>query len=156
MLCLVSQSCLTLCNPMDHSLPGSSIHGNSPDKNTGVSCHALLQGIFPTQGSKPSLPYYRQILYHPSHQGSLYYTMKWQPTPVFMPGKSHGPRSLVGYSPWGRNESDTTDFTSHFLTKEVIEYYFLGTYLNQVPRSPLITFLILPSQNWNLNIGKIK
>ena len=34
---------------------------------------------------------------------------KRQPTPVFMPGKSHGPRSLVGYTPWGRKESDTTE-----------------------------------------------
>ena len=31
------------------------------------------------------------------------------PTPVLLPGKSHGPRSLVGYSPWGRKESDTTE-----------------------------------------------
>ena len=45
------QSCLTLCDPMDYSLPGSSGHGNSPSKNTGVDCHDLLQGIFPTQGS---------------------------------------------------------------------------------------------------------
>ena len=49
------QSCLTLCNPMDCSPPGSSVHGDSPDKNTGVGCHALLQGIFPTQGSNPYL-----------------------------------------------------------------------------------------------------
>ena len=34
---------------------------------------------------------------------------KWQPTPVFLPGKYHGRRSLVGYSPWGRRESDTTE-----------------------------------------------
>ena len=34
---------------------------------------------------------------------------KWQPTPVFLPGKSHGQRSLVGYSPWGHKESDTTE-----------------------------------------------
>ena len=33
---------------------------------------------------------------------------KWQPTPVFLPGKSHGRRSLVGYCPWGCKESDTT------------------------------------------------
>ena len=33
---------------------------------------------------------------------------KWQPTPVFLPGESHGRRSLVGYSPRGRKESDTT------------------------------------------------
>ena len=34
---------------------------------------------------------------------------QWQPTPVLLPGKSHGRRSLVGYSPWGRKESDTTE-----------------------------------------------
>ena len=70
-VCLVAQSCLTLCDLMDCSLPGSSVHGNSPDKKTGVGGHALLQGIFPTQGSNPGLPYCRWILYHLSHQGSL-------------------------------------------------------------------------------------
>ena len=45
-----AQLCLTLCNPMDCTPPGSSVHGNSPGKNTGVGCHFLLQGIFPTQG----------------------------------------------------------------------------------------------------------
>ena len=49
-LCLVTQSCLTLCDSMDCSPPGAAIHGDSPGNNTGVSCHALLQGIFPTQG----------------------------------------------------------------------------------------------------------
>ena len=34
---------------------------------------------------------------------------KWQLTPVFLPGKFHGPRSLAGYSPWGHKESDTTE-----------------------------------------------
>ena len=67
---LVPQSCPTLCNPMDCSSPGSSVHGDSPGKNTGVGCHALLQGIFPTQGLNPGLPHYRWILYHLSHQGS--------------------------------------------------------------------------------------
>ena len=38
---------------MDYSMPDSSIHEDSPGKNTGVGCHALLQGIFPTQGLKP-------------------------------------------------------------------------------------------------------
>ena len=37
------------CDPMDCSLPASSLHGDSPGKNAGVGCHALLQGIFPTQ-----------------------------------------------------------------------------------------------------------
>ena len=45
------QSCPPLCDPMDCSLPGSSVHGVSLSKNTAVSCHALLQGIFPTWGS---------------------------------------------------------------------------------------------------------
>ena len=53
-----------------------------------------------------------------SHRRILGYTIgieyhsilirKWQPTPVFLHGESHGPRSLVGYSPWGRKESDFT------------------------------------------------
>ena len=50
------------------SPPGSSVHGDSLGKNTGVGCHALLQGIFPTQGMNPGLPHCRQILYHLSHQ----------------------------------------------------------------------------------------
>ena len=61
--CLVAQSCPTLHNPMDWSPPGSSVRGDSPGKNTGVSCHALLQGIFPTQGSNPGLLYCRWILF---------------------------------------------------------------------------------------------
>ena len=51
-LCLVAQSCLTLCDPVDCSLAGSSVHEDSPGKNTGMGCHALLQGIFPTQVSR--------------------------------------------------------------------------------------------------------
>ena len=46
-----AQLCLTLCNPMDCSPPGSSVHGIFPGKNIGVGCHFLLQGIFLTQGS---------------------------------------------------------------------------------------------------------
>ena len=69
-LCLVPHSCLTLCDRMNCSLPGPSVRGDSPGKNTGVGCHALLQGIFPTQGSNPGLPHCRRILYHLSHQGS--------------------------------------------------------------------------------------
>ena len=53
--CLVPQSCPALCNPMDCSLPGPSVHGDSPGKNTGVGCHAILQGIFPTWGSIPGV-----------------------------------------------------------------------------------------------------
>ena len=41
--CLAAQLCLNLCNPMDCRLPGSSVHGDSPGKNTRVGCHFLLQ-----------------------------------------------------------------------------------------------------------------
>ena len=49
------KSCLTLCDPVGCSPLGSSAHGDSPGKNTRVGCHALLQGIFPTQGYHPFL-----------------------------------------------------------------------------------------------------
>ena len=55
------------CDPMDYSPPGSSVHGDSPGKNTGVGCRSLLQGIFPTQGLNPHLLrllHCRQVLYH--------------------------------------------------------------------------------------------
>ena len=69
-LCLLAQSCPILCDPMDCNLPSSSVHGDSPGKNTGVGCHALLQGIFPTQGLNPCAPHCRWILYHLRNQGS--------------------------------------------------------------------------------------
>ena len=67
-----TQSCLTLCNPM--KLPGSSVHSILQQELEG--CHFLLQGIFPTEGLNPGLPYSRQVLYHLSHQGrpKLLYT----------------------------------------------------------------------------------
>ena len=69
--------CLILCNPIASSPPGSSVHGDSPDRNPGVGCHALLRalpggkeesshprGIFPSQGSNPGLLHCRWILHH--------------------------------------------------------------------------------------------
>ena len=41
---------------------------------------------------------------------------KWQPTPVFLPGISHGQRSLAGYSPWGHTELDMTELLTHFIS----------------------------------------
>ena len=69
-LCLVAQSCLTLCDFMDCSPPGSAVHVDSLGKDTGVDCHALLQGIFLIHGSNPGISHCRQILYHLSHQGN--------------------------------------------------------------------------------------
>ena len=67
---LVAQSSPIFCDPMDCSLPGSLIHGDSPDQNTKAGCHALLQGIFPAQGSNPGLLLCRWTLYHLRHQES--------------------------------------------------------------------------------------
>ena len=55
---------------MDCSPPDSSVHGDFPDNNAEVGCHALLQEIFPMQGSNPDLPHCKWTLYHLSHQGS--------------------------------------------------------------------------------------
>ena len=67
---LVAQSFSTLCHPMNCSLQGSSVHGDSPGKNTGVGCYALCQGIVPTQESNPGVLHCRQFLYCLSHQGT--------------------------------------------------------------------------------------
>ena len=61
------QACPTLCNYMGYSPPGFSCLWDSPGKNTGVGCHFLLQGIFPTQGLIPCLLcllHCRWVLYH--------------------------------------------------------------------------------------------
>ena len=89
----VTQSCPTLCDPMDCSLPGSSVHGDSPGKNTGVGCHALLQGIFPTQGSNLGLLHCRRILYRLRYQGSPR-ILEWVAYP-FSRGSSQ-PRDQTG------------------------------------------------------------
>ena len=72
-ICVCAQSlqlCPTLCDPINFSPPGSFVYGDSPGKNTDVGYHALLQGIFPTQGSNQHLLHYTQILYPASHLGS--------------------------------------------------------------------------------------
>ena len=76
------QSYQTLCNTMDCTPRGSSVHGDSPGKNTGVGCLSLLQGIFPTQGSNLhllQLLHCRQILYHwaTSYAHTYHMTQKW-------------------------------------------------------------------------------
>ena len=77
--------CVCVCAYVSHSVVSDSLqaHGlqpsrllcpwNSPGKNTGVGCHSLLQGIFPTQGLISGLLNCRTILYHLSHQGSPEY-----------------------------------------------------------------------------------
>ena len=50
------QTCLTLCNPKDYSPPGSSVHGDSSGKNSGMGCHFLHQGNLPDPGIEPTSP----------------------------------------------------------------------------------------------------
>ena len=66
-----------------------------PGKNTGVGCHALLRGSSPPRDQT-------RVSY-------VSWRRQWQSTPVLLPGKSHGRRSLIGYSPWGLEESDMTE-----------------------------------------------
>ena len=73
------QPCPTLCDPMDCSPSGSSVHGDSPGKNTGMGCPALLQGIFPTQGLNPHI---LPLLHWQA--GSLPWAPPEKPTP-FLP-----------------------------------------------------------------------
>ena len=118
---LVTQLCPTLCNPIDCSLPDSSVHGNSTGKNTAVGCHAHLQGIFPTQGSKPDLPHCSQILYHLNHQGSPR-ILEWVAYP-FSRGLSW-PRNLTGIPHIERG-----CFTS-WVTGEVLNHLYFNKNLN--------------------------
>ena len=103
MLCLVAQSCPTLCDSRDCSPPGSSVHGDSLGKNTGVGCHAPLQRIFPNQGSNPGLPHFKWILYHLSHQGSPR-IMQWVTL------------SLLQGSSWSRNRTEVACIAGRFFT----------------------------------------
>ena len=63
----VAQSCLTLCDPMNCSLPRSSVHGIIQARILEWVCHFLLQGIFLTRGSNPDILHCRQILFQLSH-----------------------------------------------------------------------------------------
>ena len=74
-----------------------------------LSKHLKLSG---PSGKGPT----RQCRRHKRHGfnpwvGKIPWRRKWQPIPVFLPGESHGQRSMAGYSPWGRKELDTTEVT---------------------------------------------
>ena len=61
---------------------------------------------------------------------------KWQPTPVFLPGKCHGQRSLAGYNPWGCKELDTTEWLNN--NKPALSF-FLYKSVFYLDKSPLST-----------------
>ena len=77
---------------------------DSPGKNTGVGCHFHTTWVLLYLGNPKPI----------SLTSSIYRRRRqWQPTPVLLPGKSHGWRILVGCSPWSREESDRTEWL-HF------------------------------------------
>ena len=103
----VVQSCTTLCNPMDCSLSGSSIHGIFQARVLEWVAIAFSTHPYMTTGKTITLTRKQNCV---SKVMSLLFNMlsrlvwrrQWQPTSVLLPGKSHGWRSLVGCSPWGR------------------------------------------------------
>ena len=109
----VTESCLTLSFPMKCSLPCSSVHGI-------FQARVLEWGAIAFSRGKHSLfnkwCWESCVCTYLTLPNSIYlvfpsisWRRQWHPTPVLLPGKSHGPRSLVGYSPWGCKESDTTE-----------------------------------------------
>ena len=94
-LCAVlsRSSCVTLCSPMDSTCQDS--HGDSPDQNSRGGCHALFQGVFPSQGSNPGLPPCKWILYQLSRQGRPR-TLEWVVCPFLR--ESSQLRNQTGFS----------------------------------------------------------
>ena len=107
MLCLVTRSCLTLCDPLDCSPQVASVHDVSQARMLDclrLGCHFLLQGIFRTPKDWTCV----SCLLHLLHWKVNSSYMELLLTPVSLPGKSNGQRSLAGCSPWGWKESDMT------------------------------------------------
>ena len=68
--------------------------------------------------------------------GKIPWRRSWQPTPVFLPGESHGQRSLAGYSPWGHKELDTTEVTYHeHILLETFELKLIPAFCCSPPKS---------------------
>ena len=89
-VCSFTQSYLTLCNPLDCRTPGSCIHGIFSDKNTGVGCQFLLQGINPMEGSNSHL-------LSPARAGR-FFTTTAREAPFFpSPTHSYTSRSRIMY-----------------------------------------------------------
>ena len=126
-----TQSCLTLCDPMDCSPPGSSVHGIfqawilewfaisfsrgyswSRDR-TWVSCTAGR--FFPEQKLQFAFVFHRlqcgRLGFDPL-VGKIPWRRERLPIPVFWPAEFHGQRSLAGYSPWSCKESNMTEWLS--------------------------------------------
>ena len=112
--CAESFSGFQLCAPVDCNLSGSSVHGDSLGKNTGVDCHALLQRIFPIQGLSPGLLHCRWILFCLSHQGSPG-ILEWFAMPSCRESSQPRPQTQVSHI--------AVRFFTSWTTREVQEYW---------------------------------
>ena len=97
----VAQLRPTLSDPMACSLPGSSIHGIFQARVLEWGAIAFSNGHVHLQAIRRQLNNFGNV--------AREWRRQWHPTPVLLPGKSHGQRSLVGCSPWGCKESDTAE-----------------------------------------------
>ena len=104
----VAQSCPTLCNPVDYSLPGSSVHGILQARILEwVTISDYKAIISQLSGYRICLQKKKRICLQCRRPGfdpwvrKIPWRRKWQPPPAFLPGESHEQRSLAGYSPWG-------------------------------------------------------
>ena len=109
----VAQLCPTFWDPMDCSLPGSSVHG--------IFQARILEWVAVSFSRRSSWPRdWTPVSWIVGRRFTVWATRKWQPTPVFLPGESNGWRSLVGYSPWRCKESDTPEWLHfHFLLLDI-------------------------------------
>ena len=103
--CWVTQSCSTLCSPMDCSTPGFPVL-HYLQEFAQIHVHLVDDAIQPSHHlsppSPPALPLSKpQCVFHLRGNSSKSWRRQWHPTPVLLPGKSHGQRSLMGCSPWG-------------------------------------------------------
>ena len=148
----VTQSCLTLCDPMVCSLPGFSCPWDFPGNSTGVDCHFLLQGIFPTQGSNPGLPHCRQTLYRLSHlEGrdkyltcacslasddpwvrKIPWRRKWQPTLVVLAWEIPWTGEPVGHS--SQCHKELRDHKRRWRQKRAVDSKGLGREKTGLPQ----------------------
>ena len=119
----VTQLSLTLCDPLDYTVHGIlqarilewvafpfSRGSSQPRDQTQVSCiaggfsHCKFPHLQLSPKRSPCIYWY--VL-------CILWSREWQPTPVFLPGKFHGQRSLMGYSPWDCEESDVPERLTH-------------------------------------------
>ena len=136
--CLVAQSWPTLCDPMDCSPQGSSVHGDSPGKNTGVGCHALLQGSVQPRARTHISCIGRQVflllfLYHWAPEEP---TVKWLLKVVNI--------SIISHNPF---------FLFFLLVVRTLKYTLLANFKSTVLLTT-VTMLYLKSQTYSSCITK--